>query len=107
MGDEWPDKHGGFSLSDERGGCSHDSFGARDTHRVKEEGCKLLDGPLEDTPVKEELDDGDEKDNWGNDIDEEVAELENVCVCEELRAFGGESEERLGKVCYKIEDIIL
>lgn len=107
VGNEWSDKHSRFSLADEGRGCCYDCFSPRDTHRVEEERGEFLDGPLEDAPVEEELDDGDEEDDGRNDIDEEVAELENVFVAEEDRAFRGESEEGLRKICYKVEDIIL
>lgn len=106
MRDVGLDQHSGFSLADERRGCCDDGFGSRDLHSVEEDCGELADGPLQPAPVVEELNEGDEEDDRGNDAEEEVVELEEVGTQEESSSFGSEAEERGGEEGDKVEDII-
>ena len=63
MSDEWLDQHCRFALPNERRCCGNDCFGARNPHGPEEEDGKLLDEPLERTPIVQELHKGNEKDN--------------------------------------------
>jgi hypothetical protein len=59
VGNERSDKHGGFSLTDERGSGSDNSLGSSDTHSPENEGSELSDEPLDETNVVESLDERD------------------------------------------------
>ena len=75
VGDERADQHGGFALADEGGGGGDDGFGAADAEGPEEEDGEFADEPLEDAGVVEELDEGDEEDDWGDYAGEEPAEF--------------------------------
>ena len=63
MGDERLDQHGRLSLTDE-GRCGrNDSFGARDAHGPEEEDGEFADEPLQNSPVVEQLHEGNEEDD--------------------------------------------
>jgi hypothetical protein len=71
MGDEGADEYGVFVLTDERGGGCDDGFGPGDAHRSEEENGELTDKSLEDAIIVQELDEGDEKNDGGDNGDEE------------------------------------
>lgn len=50
---EGANKHGGFTLSDEGGGSSNDSFSSGDLHRPEEKDCEFADEPLNESPIVE------------------------------------------------------
>ena len=67
--DEGLDQHSRFTLSDKWGGGCHHGLCARDAHGPEEEDGEFPDGPLQDTGIVEELDEGDEKDDGRDDRD--------------------------------------
>lgn len=69
--DEGADEDGGLALADEGGGGGDDGFGARDVHGVEEEVGEFGDEELEGAEVVEELHEGDEEDDGGDDVEEE------------------------------------
>ena len=104
---ERSDQQSRLSLSDERRSSCDDGFSTRDLHGVEEDGSELLDEPLQDTPVVEKLDEGDEEDDGWENIDDEVPGAEDLVVEQECSSLCGESKEGLGKVCDEIENVIL
>jgi hypothetical protein len=76
-------------LADKGGRGCDDGFGAGDAHGPEEEEGEFFDGPLQRAPVVEELDEGDEEDYGGNDVDDEPLELEGVWGKEEFSTVGG------------------
>lgn len=98
VGDERSDQHGRFTLSDERRGGSHDGFSTGDTHAPEEEDGKLANAPLEDIGVIEELDQGDEENDGGNDSNQEPCYLgRQIIFGQETHTFVGETQEAPGK----------
>lgn len=94
-------------MPDKRGGGGDDGFGAGDVHGVEEEVGEFGDEELEGPKVVEQLDEGDEEDDGGDDVEEEPAEAEGVGVGEEGGTFAGEAEEGFGEVGDEVEDVIL
>jgi hypothetical protein len=60
VGDEWSDKHSGFSLTDEGGGSGDDSLGTGNTESPEDESSEFSDEPLDESNVVERLNQGDE-----------------------------------------------
>ncbi|KFY34257.1 hypothetical protein V494_06924, partial [Pseudogymnoascus sp. VKM F-4513 (FW-928)] len=104
--DEWADEDGGFALPDEGGGGGDDGFGARDVHGVEEDVGEFGDEELEGAGVVEELHEGDEEDDGGDDVEDEPLEGEGFFIGEEDGAFVGEAEERSREVGDEVEDVV-
>lgn len=71
MRDERADQDGALALADEGGGGGDDGLGAGDVHGVEEEVGEFGDEELEGAEVVEQLDEGDEEDDGGDDVEEE------------------------------------
>ena len=80
VSDEGPDKHSGFSLSDEWGCRSDNCFGARNAHAPEEEDREFLNEPLENAPVVQKLDEGDEENDGRNHTSKEPSQLWNARI---------------------------
>lgn len=104
--DEGPDQHGRFTLADERGGSSDDSFGTRDSKSPEDEHGKLDNEPLQEVKVVQDLDDGDEEDDGRDDTEEEHALVGGFCVGQEGNTVFGEAQEVGGAVGNEAEDVV-
>lgn len=80
VSNEGPDKHSGFSLSDEWGCRSDNCFGARNAHAPEEEDGEFLNEPLENAPVVQKLDEGDEENDGRNHTGKEPSQLWNTRI---------------------------
>lgn len=100
------DQHGRFTLSDERRSSSDNGLGTRDTESPEDEVGKLLDEPLEEADVVEDLDQGNEEDDGGDDAEEEHGQLRNVGVGQEGDTILGESQKVLGASGDESENIV-
>ena len=81
VGDERLDQHGGFTLTDERRRRSDDCLGTRYSHGPEEEDGEFANEPLEDAPVVQELDEGDEEDDGRDNTEHEVRVLRDLWGC--------------------------
>lgn len=100
------DQHGRFTLSDKRRGSSDDGLGTRHTERPEDKGRKLLDEPLEEANVVQDLDQGDEEDDGRDDTEEEHGQLRNVGVGQEGDTILGKAQEILGARGDESEDVV-
>lgn len=65
-------KNSVLTLTDERRSSSDDSFGTGDTHQLEEEPSELANGPRHNAEVRKQDDKGNEEDDRGKSVDEEV-----------------------------------
>lgn len=65
------DHAGGFTLSNEWRGSSHDSFGTTDIQSFQEEPSELRDEPLKDIIVVHHFGEGNEEDDGSESVGEE------------------------------------
>lgn len=105
MGDERLDQHGGFTLSDEGRCGSDDSLGTGNLHAPEEEDGELSDEPLEDAPVVEDLDNGHEKDDGGQDTSEEPVKLCNGIGSQECNTSVGKTKKITSHLGDESEDV--
>lgn len=103
---KWSDKHGRFTLSDERGGGSDNRLCARNTQSPEHKGGKLLDEPLQETNVVEDLNQGDEEDDGRNDTEKEPRDLRGFLVGEESNTFMSKAQKITSTVSNKFEDVV-
>ena len=54
-----------FTLTEERGCSSNDSFGSRHVHGLEKKPCKVLDDPLHDADIIQHLHKCNEEDDSG------------------------------------------
>ncbi|KAH6603754.1 hypothetical protein Trco_007200 [Trichoderma cornu-damae] len=106
VGDEGADQHGGLALADEGGGGGDDGLGAGGVEGPEDEGGHLLDEPLDEADVVEDLDEGDEEDDGGDDAEEEVGQGGDLGGGEEGDALVGEAEQVAGAVGDELEDVV-
>ena len=104
--DEWSDQHGGFSLTDKRRGGGDDSLGTGDTESPEDESRKLLDEPLDEADVVENLDEGDEEDDGGDDSEEEHSEVGRGLAGDERDTIPGVAEQVTGSVGDPLENVV-
>ncbi|KFZ20269.1 hypothetical protein V501_00235 [Pseudogymnoascus sp. VKM F-4519 (FW-2642)] len=83
-----------------------DGLSAGDVHGVEEEVSEFRDEELEGAEVVEQLDEGDEEDDGGDDVQDEPAQRQCVCVGEEFSSLACEAEQGLGEVGDEVEDVV-
>lgn len=83
MRDKGTHQHGGFTLTDEGRSSSDDGLGARDSEGPEDKGGELADEPLQEANVVQDLDEGDEEDDGGDDAEEEHAQTSRLRVSQE------------------------
>lgn len=103
---ERTDQHGGLTLSNEGSGSSDDGLSARDTQSPEDKCGELDDEPLKEANVVQDLDEGDEEDDGGNDTEEEARSAGNVGVGQEDDTIASESKEITGAVSDELEDVV-
>ncbi|TKW55004.1 hypothetical protein CTA1_13402 [Colletotrichum tanaceti] len=106
VGHEGLDQHGRLALADEGGGGGHDGLGARDAEGPEEEDGELLDEPLQEAAVVEQLDEGDEEDDGRDDGDEEPGAGGHLVVRQEREALPGEAQQGAGHLGDEGEDVV-
>lgn len=67
VSNEGTDHQGRLTLTNEGGGSGDDRLTTRCAHDHNEEGCKLLDGPLQDAKIAEDLSGRTEEYDCGKD----------------------------------------
>lgn len=102
--DKRSNQHGRLSLSNEGGGSSDDSFGTRHTESPEDKSGKLLDEPLDESDVVEDLDKRDEEDDGRNDTNEEPGLGSRGFVSQENDAVFGKSKQIASTVGDEAED---
>lgn len=102
---EGADQHGRFTLTNEGRSSSDDGLGTGDTKSPEDKGGHLADEPLQEANVVEDLDNGDEEDDGGNDTPEEHGQLRCLLVGQEGHTITGKTQEVAGASRNPLEDI--
>lgn len=100
------DKHGRFTLADEGGSSSDDGFGTRNSKTPEYKGGELDDEPLDETDKVQDLDEGDEEDDGGDDAEEEVCGSSDIRIGEESNTRSGKTEKISSTVTDEAEDVV-
>lgn len=106
VGDKGTDQHSRFSLSNEGGSSSDDGLGARGVESPEDEDGHLLDEPLDESNVVQNLDERNEEDDGGDDAKEEPGELSDVWGSQESHTILGKAKQVTGTVSNELEDVI-
>lgn len=106
VGDEGTDQHGRLSLTDERGGGSDDGLGTRGIESPEDEDGHLLDEPLDEANVVQDLHQGDEEDDGGDDAKEEPGERGHVGGGQKGNTIVSEAKQVSGTISNELEDVV-
>lgn len=106
VGDKGTDQHGRFSLSNKGGGSSDDGLGTRSVESPEDEGGHLLDEPLDESNVVQDLDEGNEEDDGGDDAKEEPGELGDISGGQESHTIFGKAKQVAGTISNELEDVV-
>lgn len=106
VGDKGTDQHGRFSLSNEGGSSSDDGLGTGGVESPEDEDGYLLDEPLDESNIVQDLDERNEEDDGRNDAKEEPGELSDVFSGQESHTILGKAKQVTGTVSNELEDVV-
>lgn len=106
VGDKGTDQHGRLSLANEGSGSSDDGLGTRGVESPEDEDGHLLDEPLDESNVVQNLDERDEEDDGGDNAKEEPGKLGDLLGGQESHAIFGKAQQVAGTVSNELEDVV-
>lgn len=104
--DERTDQHSRLALADEGGGGGDDGLGTRGIEGPEDKRGHLLDKPLDEANVIQDLHEGDEEDDGGDDAKEEPRKRGHLSGCQKGHTLVSEAEQVAGTVSNELEDVV-